>query len=229
MNTFNGEAPEPTGPRAAQRDATRAAILEAARLAFEAHGFDGANIRDIAARAGVAAGTVIHHFGDKRDLLHAALYEEIRRVLDGALAALDAPGAVGVSVDPGGLQALATALSTLATTVFGHYAARPALARAQLRESLFADPPWSTRFAEQTARTHRAIVDVASRHRDTLPPTMDPTLMAAAWLSFFYFGLIGWTQGQLVHPVAFVDALTRQHLGLPPRAPPDDDSPRSSP
>ena len=223
MNTFNGEASEPTGPRAAQRDATRAAILAAARLAFEAHGFDGANIRDIAAGAGVAAGTVIHHFGDKRDLLHAALYEDLQGVLDGALAAL---GTVSVG-DPNGL---ATALSTLATTVFDHYAARPALARAQLRESLFADPPWSTRFAEQTARTHRAIVDVASRHRDALPPTMDPTLMAAAWLSFFYFGLIGWTQGQLVHPVAFVDALTRQHLGLPPRAPPDDDtSSRSSP
>jgi len=224
MNTFSGDPPEPTGPRAAQRDATRAAILAAARRAFEAHGFDGANIRDIASEAGVAAGTVIHHFGDKRDLLHAALYEDLEGVLDGALAAL---GTGTSSGDPGGLQALATALSTLASTVFGHYAARPALARAQLRESLFADPPWSTRFAEQTARTHRAIVDVASRH--TLPPTMDPTLMAAAWLSFFYFGLIGWTQGQLVHPVAFVDALTRQHLGLPPRAPPDDNSSRSSP
>jgi AcrR family transcriptional regulator len=227
MNTFNGEAPEPTGARAAQRDATRAAILAAARLAFEAHGFDGANIRDIAAGAGVAAGTVIHHFGDKRDLLHAALYEDLQGVLDGALAAL---GTGTSSGDPGGLQGLVTALSTLATTVFDHYAARPALARAQLRESLFADPPWSTRFAEQTTRTHAAIVDVASRHRDALPPTVDPTLMAAAWLSFFYFGLIGWTQGQLVHPVAFVDALTRQHLGLPTRAPPDDDtSSRSSP
>jgi AcrR family transcriptional regulator len=227
MNTFNGEAPEPTGPRAAQRDATRAAILEAARLAFEAHGFDGANIRDIAAGAGVAAGTVIHHFGDKRDLLHAALYEDLQGVLDGALAAL---GTVN-SGDPGGLQALATALSTLATTVFGHYAARPALARAQLRESLFADPPWSARFAEQTTRTHAAIVAVvaAARDRGALPSTTDPTLTAAAWLSFFYFGLIGWTQGQLLHPVAFVDALTRQHLGLPLRALPDDNSSRSSP
>ena len=229
MNTFNIDPPESTGPRAAQRDATRAAILAAARLAFEADGFDGANIRDIAARAGVAAGTVIHHFGDKRELLHAALHDDLQRVLDGALLVLADDRDAGVDVG--------ASLSRLASAVCGHYASRPSLSRAALRESLFADAPWAERFAAQTSATHRAVVDVidAARARGAVAATVDPTLAAAAWLSFFYFGLIGWTQGQLASPESFIDALTRQHLGLPTTTTttttttPDDASPRSPP
>jgi TetR/AcrR family transcriptional regulator len=43
-------------------------ILEAALAAFAEHGFHGANMRDIAGRAGVSQGLVHHHFGSKEAL-----------------------------------------------------------------------------------------------------------------------------------------------------------------
>jgi len=48
--------------------ATRAAILASARRAFAAHGYDGAGVRDIAARAGVTAMLVNRYFGSKEKL-----------------------------------------------------------------------------------------------------------------------------------------------------------------
>ena len=52
---------------------TRGRILDAARAAFGERGFDGATIRDIAARAGVDAALVHHYFGTKQQLFVAAM------------------------------------------------------------------------------------------------------------------------------------------------------------
>ncbi len=62
----------PAGGPPAGRDATRAALLDAARLAFTAHGYDGAGVRDIAGAVGVNAALVNRYFGSKR-----ALFEEV--------------------------------------------------------------------------------------------------------------------------------------------------------
>lgn len=185
-------------------------MLVAARAEFEEKGFDAANVRAIAARAGVAAGTVIHHYGEKRDLLHAALFEDLEATLEGALTGLDA------TAD------LETALGSLARSVFGYYERRPTLSRTLLKESLFAEPPWSARFAGQVARVHGAIATLVSAAiaRGELHPNADPTLVGGAWLSFFYFALIGWVQGNLTNPVAVVARLTSTHLrGLRPDEP----------
>ncbi|MGH7560285.1 MAG: TetR/AcrR family transcriptional regulator [Gemmatimonadales bacterium] len=50
----------------------RREILDAAALVFGEHGFDAATIADVATRAGVSPGTVIHYFGSK-----AALFEGV--------------------------------------------------------------------------------------------------------------------------------------------------------
>ncbi|MBK7152755.1 MAG: helix-turn-helix transcriptional regulator [Sandaracinaceae bacterium] len=68
------EAPESDAPlnqREAAKLATQQAVLAAARDSFEELGFERANLREIAARADVSAGTVLHYYGDKRGLLHA--------------------------------------------------------------------------------------------------------------------------------------------------------------
>ena len=57
------------GPRSA---ATRRAILEAARSAFAAHGYDQATIRSIASTAGVDPSMVMRYFGSKAGLFTAA-------------------------------------------------------------------------------------------------------------------------------------------------------------
>lgn len=52
---------------------TREAILEAARRAFAEHGYEGATIRGIAARAGVDPALVYHFHASKEELFAAAM------------------------------------------------------------------------------------------------------------------------------------------------------------
>jgi hypothetical protein len=66
---------EPAAKRARRRDpeASRAAILEAAREVFSERGYTRATIREIAGRAGFTHGLVLRHFGSKEQLLFAAM------------------------------------------------------------------------------------------------------------------------------------------------------------
>ncbi|MGI9180337.1 MAG: TetR/AcrR family transcriptional regulator [Longimicrobiaceae bacterium] len=59
------------------REARRRAILDSAVRAFAQHGFFGSRIRDIAAGAGVAEGTIYLYFGGKDDLLVTAFRERV--------------------------------------------------------------------------------------------------------------------------------------------------------
>jgi TetR/AcrR family fatty acid metabolism transcriptional regulator len=59
------------------REARRAAILESAVRVFAEHGFFAARIRDIAAGAGVAEGTIYLYFDGKDDLLLTAFRDKV--------------------------------------------------------------------------------------------------------------------------------------------------------
>ncbi|RKH54701.1 TetR/AcrR family transcriptional regulator [Corallococcus llansteffanensis] len=203
MNMLNEK---PTGPRAKQKEATGRAVLEAAREEFERVGFEAANVRSIAQRAGVSAGTVLHHYGDKRDLLHAALFDDLERTLRKAVAA------------PEG-ETLDARLSGLTRSVFRYYQKRPQLSRTLLKESLFAEPPWAQRFSAQVAQVHAAIATwaVDAAKKGELRAEVDAALLGAAYFSFFYFALIAWAQGAHPAPVQMVEHLVAQHLaGLRP-------------
>lgn len=52
---------------------TRELILDAAREAFAARGFDAVTVRSVAAAAGVDAAMISHHFGSKAALFRAVL------------------------------------------------------------------------------------------------------------------------------------------------------------
>ena len=73
-----------TGPPPERADArrNRLLILEAAAELIGEHGFDQVTIDDIAARAGVAKGTVFHRFGNRAGLAVALLDERERRLQD---------------------------------------------------------------------------------------------------------------------------------------------------
>lgn len=68
-------APERTRKRDA--DATRAAILAAAKKHFAKSGYDGAFLRDIAADAGADAALINRYFGGKEGLFASALKDSI--------------------------------------------------------------------------------------------------------------------------------------------------------
>jgi AcrR family transcriptional regulator len=64
-------------PRRRDAQATRAAILEAAKTQFAALGYDSATLREIAASAGVDVALVARYFGGKEGLFVEALKDEI--------------------------------------------------------------------------------------------------------------------------------------------------------
>ena len=187
--------------RVAQKEATGHAVLEAAREEFERVGFEGANLRTIAQRAGVSAGTVLHHFKDKRELMHAALFHDLQDTLTRVLAS---PG-------PGPLP---RQLKRLTSAVVRYYQARPALSRALLKESLFAEGAWARRFAAQVGEAHAAVARWTEQavERGELHPGVNGPLFAVAYFSFFYFALISWVQGAHVNPGPLVERLVAQHL-----------------
>lgn len=96
--------------------ATRARILDAAHAEFAEHGYDGASVRAIAARAGMSHTSLLHHFAGKQELFVALL--ERRERLDRAL----------VPVDPDAVLTPA-ALAALLAAVIDRYRADPAMNR----------------------------------------------------------------------------------------------------
>src|SRR5690606_18677153 len=65
-------------PLSAEREARRRSILQAAIECFAEQGFASARTKDIAARAGVAEGTIYLYFDSKDELLLTAFRETVR-------------------------------------------------------------------------------------------------------------------------------------------------------
>ncbi|HEY7440380.1 MAG TPA: TetR family transcriptional regulator [Acidimicrobiia bacterium] len=71
-----GAAAPATGARAAETAARRHRILEAAMTLAGEGGYDAVQMRDVAARSGVALGTLYRHYASKDQLLLAALADQ---------------------------------------------------------------------------------------------------------------------------------------------------------
>ncbi len=78
--------PEITGARQSagsrSRAATRARLLASGQSLFAEHGLHSITTHDIAAHAGVAAGTFYNHFADKRALFRELANDAVRRLED---------------------------------------------------------------------------------------------------------------------------------------------------
>src|ERR1700752_3182785 len=73
MNDVAALVGDPANPRKRNAEATRAAILEAAKAQFALLGYDCAVLRDIAREAGVDVALVKRYFGGKEALFTEAL------------------------------------------------------------------------------------------------------------------------------------------------------------
>jgi AcrR family transcriptional regulator len=94
-----GEGAAAPSLKAAQSEATRAALIATARELFAERGYAAVGTEEIVRAAGVTRGALYHHFAGKRELFEA-VYEEVERQLVERIAA----SAISAAADP--LQAL---------------------------------------------------------------------------------------------------------------------------
>jgi TetR/AcrR family transcriptional repressor of mexJK operon len=81
MKSATSKTPKPSSPGRPKDLGKRAAILEAAKRMFTAHGFERVSMDQIAAEAGVSKLTVYSHFGDKETLFSAAITAKCDQLL----------------------------------------------------------------------------------------------------------------------------------------------------
>jgi AcrR family transcriptional regulator len=73
--------------QAQRSEATRTALVAAARELFAEHGYAGIGTEEIVKRAGVTRGALYHHFSGKEDLLRAVLHELARELAEASATA----------------------------------------------------------------------------------------------------------------------------------------------
>lgn len=116
------------GKREANRREKLQRIRKAARELFTERGYEGATIRDIADRAGVATGTIFLYAPSKQALAVMVFDEDTRRVMEEALLTLDRSAS---PVDQ---------LTHMLGSFLRLFADQPGLTRALLRQISFAAP-----------------------------------------------------------------------------------------
>jgi AcrR family transcriptional regulator len=160
---------------------TRERLLMAAREVIEEGGYGAATVAAIAARAGVAAGTLYRHFASKEELF----VEVFRAVCDRELRAMHA-AAAAMPVDAPHVDRLESVLATFAERALR----RPRLAWALLAEPV--DPLvdaerliYRERYRELTAQALRAAIAAGEL------PDQDVELTAAALVGACGEALVG--------------------------------------
>jgi AcrR family transcriptional regulator len=171
----------------------RDAILVATYSAAAEGGMAAVQIAQVAARAGVAAGTVYRYFTCKADLV-AVLAASVSERETAALAA-------AAKAAPGPLSALAAAITTFAARVLG----APRIAFALLMEPVepevdAARTAYRRNLIEKFESLLRAAIDAGHL------PDQDATIAAAALVGALIEGLIGPLAPAVAHDVDRVQA-----------------------
>ena len=73
--------------KAQRSEATRGALVAAARSLFAEHGYSGIGTEEIVKQAGVTRGALYHHFSGKEDLMRAVLHDLSRELAEASATA----------------------------------------------------------------------------------------------------------------------------------------------
>jgi len=149
---------------------TKARILDAAESIFAERGFEGASIRDIAAKAGVQIGLVHHHGGGKEELFYRTVARRANALAHRRIEALEIEKAKGALSLRAILDCFIRPYMMLAQMGGPGW-----LAYGRLVAHVSVDPRWRDIAAECFDPTaHRFIAEIAALYPDT-----DPALLAS--------------------------------------------------
>lgn len=175
----------PPGVRQQRKQRTRQALLDAARRVLERRGVAGLTTREVAAEAGVAAGTFFVHFPDAATLVETLLDEHVGQALDRALRTLPADGD------------LVARLVHVAAELYGSYDREPELSRQYIAASLFhhhPDGPTERRMAEFRAWVTAEFARAAGSGAVSPP---DPLVAFTSYFSLYFGVLVAGLRGEL--------------------------------
>jgi len=171
-------------------------IVKTAIDLAEEGGFEAVRLRDVAAHAKVALGTVYKRFRSKEDMLVAALAMEVGRLQ--SLINITPP--VGVSAE----ERIRSLFSTLTTIL----AARPKFSQAVIRAVASGEPE----MADKVLRFHSQMVTLIVGAINTpTEPTLteeEAKLLAHMLQQIWFAGLVGW-MGGLHEPDEAVQQVTQ--------------------
>lgn len=172
------------GLRARQKADKRERLRAAAWELFTTQGFDDTTTREVAERAGVAAGTLFLYASDKADLLFLVFEHRLAETVDDAFRAL-----------PRG--SLKHQLLFLFGRVFEMYEKSPDLARKFVKELPGANGPNAERVNGMTfvfLQRLAAVVEEAAK-RGELREDVPALLAARTIFAIYYMGLLSWLFG----------------------------------
>jgi AcrR family transcriptional regulator len=179
-------------------------VLDCAYALFEEKGYTGTTMRELAARAGIAPGTIFAHFPDKPSLVVAAFQEDVGRAVDAAWDTLPDDG-------------LIVRLLHLVRELYRFYARRAALSKALVAQSLFVG---AAHEAAMDAMVGSFLSRVASLYaeaaeRGELAPREEWLTPALGFWADYFLGLVGGLRQDRFDVdahVALVEKLLEQRL-----------------
>lgn len=174
-------------------------IVETAVELAEQGGFEAVRLRDVAAHAGVALGTLYRRFRSKEDLLLAALQQEVGDLSE-RVERRPPEGATPIERAIGFFQIVTKALCR-----------RPNLTRALLRALVTGEPELTQKVAAfHTDLTQ--LLAVSLRGAGAQPPSAHDLELAKVLQNVWFASLIGWSGG--VHSQASIIEQTRRAAEL---------------
>lgn len=183
----DSRAPASASSRKVDAAARRQAILDAALTVFAERGYEAARLDDMAAKAGVAKGTLYLYFKDKEALFEALVRGAVSPILGQASAAASMPGmkAAGVLELFFALfqkEVLGTDRKLLLRLIISEGPRFPALAEFYYREVVSQGLKLMRTVARNAVANGEFTSDAAARFPQLI---VAPLLMAAIWDSMF--------------------------------------------
>jgi TetR/AcrR family transcriptional regulator, cholesterol catabolism regulator len=170
--------------------ARRDKILDVAVALAEEGGFDNVRQRDVAAKAGVALGTLYKSFRSKEDILSAALEREAE-MLERRMEAKPAAGATSIE-----------RIGSFFNIITRGLCRRPKYARAVLRAMASGEPEvagkvvaYQERITGLIIAAMRGVGRLGYADAKGAPPTAREAMLAHALQQFWFATLVGWSAG----------------------------------